>query len=707
MTELKTRDDFYKVLCGVSIPERAAQLVAEDQTREGSAELLGFAQYALEILESEGWTEEPQSVFFRRKIGRPLREVALPVYSLLVEEGALHLFGFHYDSTAVDPVILEQRIIERERTRLSGLVDLLRDPVFDLSSLADDLAVPHLQTLRDFVNSDKCRAIKYFIVTNQIKRERGRQEKTADGKVFTEVVDLERLFRWSRGTASRSEIEVNVKEMMGPERLIALRTPSTTDDVTTFLAVLPGRFLADLYEAYDNRLLELNVRSFLSAKGGVNKGIQETLKSPERRRFFLPYNNGIVMVVDELETEELGNGATEIKWLKGVQIVNGGQTTASLFKARRDLKKDDPLENVFIQAKIIRLNRRGDEAEIVKSISLYSNSQNKVEMADLGANEAFHRRLEQLAELEVDPRDGAFWFYERMRNAYAVKLMLEDSSASRRRWQDRHPKERVITKTDLAKYMMAWDRQAATVARGNQKCFNAFAQSYHVKPIKTDAAAEKEVTSDRYKETIGKVIVYRTAHKIVKGDKEAFTSNQINIATYTVAYLSRRVGGELDWKTIWRNQELSGEMQSVLKWFARSVSKYVDKVGAGRLGSEVCKKEGLFEEMWRELSDLPLPGEIPEPVEAKGRLNGGEEPPDPEDQNNISEVMSYAPERFAAVHAAAEANRDALSEYHIGVIRKLDALAQNGWLERPRPKQAKMFLTALAKLENFGLVESD
>jgi hypothetical protein len=493
---------------------------------------------------------------------------------------------------------------------------------------------------------------------------------------------------------------------MGPDRLIALRTPSTTEDVTTFLTVLPGRFLAELYETYDNRLLELNVRSYLSAKGGVNKGIQETLKSAERRRFFLPYNNGIVMVVDDLHAEDLGHGVNEIKWLKGVQIVNGGQTTASLFKARRDVKNDDPLENVFVQAKIIRLDRPGNAAEIVKSISLYSNSQNKVEMADLGANEAFHRRLEQLAAREVDPRDGFFWFYERMRNAYAVQLMLETSAASRRRWQEKHPKERVITKTDLAKYMMAWDRQAATVARGNQKCFNAFAQSYHVKPIKTDEAAEKEVTSDRYKEIIGKVVVYRSAHKIVKGDKEAFTSNQINIATYTVAYLSYRVGGELDWKTIWRSQELSGEMQSTLKWFARSVAKYIERVGAGRLGSEVCKKEGLFDDMCRALSDLHLPTDVAEPVEMKGKLTGGAEPTDPEDQNNISEVMSYAPERLAMVNTIAESNKDALSEHHLGVIRRLNALAQNGWPERPKAKQAKMFLTALAKLENYGLVES-
>jgi hypothetical protein len=710
VTEIRQLDDFYKMLCTVEIPERANQLVSEDPAREGTAELVAFASYTLDTLESEAWTAQPQQVFFRRKLGKPLREVVLPVYSLLEEEGALHLFAFHYDPSPEQPVQLEHRIVEREKSRLSGMVELLRDQRFDPAALGDDAAVPHLIALQKFLCSDRCRAIKYFVITNQLKKERTRPEKTTDGKVFNEVVDIDRLFRWSKGVATRSEIEVVIRDLLGPEKLIALRAPQTTDDVTTFLTVLPGRFLAELYENYDNRLLELNVRSYLSAKGGVNKGIQNTLKDSARRGFFLPYNNGIVMVVEDLLADELGNGVSELKWLKGVQIVNGGQTTASLFKARRDLKDQDPLQDVFVQAKIVRLNKPDRAAEIVKSISVYANSQNKVEMADLGANEAFHRRLEKLAEKEVDPNEGAFWFYERMRNAYATELMLEPSQAARKRWQQKHPKARVITKTDLAKYMMAWDRLPAVVARGGQKCFNAFAQSYHVKPIKTDEAAEIEITPDRYKEIIGKVVVYRTAHQIVRGDKELFTSNQINVATYTVAYLSRRVGGELDWKTIWRTQELSPEMRTVLKSFARHVMQYLESSSAGRLASEVSKKEGLFDDMWRALGDVKLPtdeaGRTIEPIEMKGRLDVGEETLDPDDELNVSEVMSYSPERFSNVRSVAEANTDALSEYHLGVIKKLDLLAQGGWPERPKAKQAKMFLNALARLENFGLVES-
>ena len=709
MNELKTLEDFYKVLCNVEVPDRARDIASDDPAKEGSADLFAFASYALEALESESWTSQPHQVFFRRKLGQPLREVALPAYSIMEEEGALHLFSFHWDNTEAEPRVIEQRVIERERQKLRALVDTLRDPRTALESI-DDPAVPHLKAIADFVRSERFKVLKCFVITNQRKNERARAEKTTDGKVVNEVVDIEKLFRWVKGVASRSEIEVTVSELLGPDRLLALRAPDTNEEVTTYLAVLPGRFLAELYENYDNRLLELNVRSYLSAKGGVNKGIQNTLKDARERSFFLPYNNGIVMVVEELAADDVSPGVADIRWMRGIQIVNGGQTTASLFKARRDARGDDPLQNVYVQAKIVRLNRKAPADEIVRSISQFANRQNKVEMADLGANEAFHRRVEKLAEKELDPRDGRNWFYERMRNSYATQLMLESSAASRRKWQAQHPKDRVVTKTDLAKYLIAWDRQPWIVAKGSQKCFDAFAQSHHVKPIRTDESAETEITSDRFKEIIGRVILYRTTHQLVRADRESFTSNQINVATYTVSYLSRRVAGQLDWKAIWRNQGLSDDLKALLKAFARRVSEVIDRVSQGRLASEVCKREGLFDELCRQLGDLPLPvdamGAPVEPVELRGYLDRGEDPVDPEDELIISEVLSYPMARIEALRRAADSNSDVLPEPQRGVIHNLSELALQGWTEKPKPKQAKMFLSAVATLENYGLIEA-
>lgn len=711
MTELSTPDDFYRLLRNVIVPDRATRIVAEDPSKEGTSELAAFAGYALETLEGESWTTQPQVLFFRRKMGRPLREVSLPAYSLLEEEGALHLFAFHYDPAPDAPFVLEQRVIEREKAKLEALVHILRSSDLDLAQLSGDVDTKQLESVRRFLRSDKCSVVKYFVVTNQRKSERSRAERTSDGKVFNEVVDIDRLYKWSKGTASRSEIEVLVSDYLGPERLTALSAPITSDEVTTYLTVLPGRFLAELYENFDNRLLELNVRSYLSAKSAVNKGIIDTIKSPERRGFFLPYNNGIVMVVDEVTTEHTSKNVVEIKWMKGLQIVNGGQTTASLFKARRELKDQGSLHEVYVQTKIVHLKNSTRSEEIVKSISKYANSQNKVEMADLGANEAFHRRIEKLAESELDPKEACYWTYERMRNSYATQLMLEASPAARKRWQATHPRDRVVTKTDLAKAILAWDRQPWLVARGGQKCFTAFAQSYHVKPIKSDEAAMAEVTRDRFYETIGKVILYRTVHKIVRSDREVFLSNQVNIATYTVAYISHRVRGEIDWKSVWKNQGVSPEFQRLMKAFARRVASFLDAASQGRLASEVSKKEGLFDDLLRALDGIDSSGELDgaslDVPELRGHLDEGSDPITPEEAATIAEVMAYTEERLGKIRAIAEQNRDAISAYHLGVIQNVDTLAKGGWSQNPKPKQAAMFLKAIATLENYGLLSAE
>ena len=118
----------------------------------------------------------------------------------------------------------------------------------------------------------------------------------------------------------------------------------------TFLLVLPGELISRLYDQYGARLFEFNVRSFLQARGNVNKGIRETLRSePER---FLAYNNGLTATADEIEVGQL-HGETVIRRLRGLQIVNGAQTTASIHRARKVDKID--ISRVAVSMKLTRV----------------------------------------------------------------------------------------------------------------------------------------------------------------------------------------------------------------------------------------------------------------------------------------------------------------------------------------------------------------
>ena len=116
-----------------------------------------------------------------------------------------------------------------------------------------------------------------------------------------------------------------------------------TPHYTSYLATISGHELVRYYELYGKRLLESNVRTFLSLRGNVNKGIYNTLRSDEKH-FFFAYNNGISATASEVDFD---NG--KIKSVKNLQIVNGGQTMSTIYKAKRD---GLDLDQVQVQMKL-------------------------------------------------------------------------------------------------------------------------------------------------------------------------------------------------------------------------------------------------------------------------------------------------------------------------------------------------------------------
>jgi hypothetical protein len=172
-----------------------------------------------------------------------------------------------------------------------------------------------------------------------------------------------------------------------------------------------------LYERYGQRLLELNVRSFLSVAGKVNKGIRQTIR--ENPAHFFPFNNGLALTAAAIETTWTSEEGLIITGIRGLQIVNGGQTTASIHRAHK--VDGAPLEAVHVQAKLTVIRTEGDDDrffDLVRQISLFANSQNKVNMVDLSANEPFHVELERIALRTWAPGEQSQWFYERARGSY-------------------------------------------------------------------------------------------------------------------------------------------------------------------------------------------------------------------------------------------------------------------------------------------------
>jgi hypothetical protein len=428
-------------------------------------------------------------------------------------------------------------------------------------------------------------SIRIFVITDGQVKTRNYAPQDIEGKqVRLEVMDIQRLFNhWQQGRP-RDELVVNFEELCGTP-LPSVWVPGVGDDEYDYaLTAVPGEALRFLYEKYGPRILEANVRSFLGVSSkGVNKGIRDSLKNNPAR--FMAYNNGIVVVADAAKLDRAADGSTGILWLQGMQIVNGGQTTASIYFAKKKNPEID-LSSVRVPAKIIvlRNGQTGDE-ELISNISRYANSQNVVKQSDLSANKPFHRELEKLSLRTYCPDGVGRWFYERSAGSYKVMLDKEAiTTIQKKKLQATIPTYRKITKPDLARYILTWEQKPNTVSLGSQKNFQAF----------MDDLAEREnlnetIVPDQnsFKEMIAKAILFKTAQKVIR---PLFPAFQGNITVYTVSVLALKFGNNLNLSKIWQEQAISHELQQQIAVWAHNVNEALYDSAKGRMISEWAKK---------------------------------------------------------------------------------------------------------------------
>ena len=432
------------------------------------------------------------------------------------------------------------------------------------------------------------------------------QDSGISGKtVKLEVMDIERLRRHTSEGKPRDELVVNFSEVSG-SALPCVYVPGGEGEYDYALTAIPGEALRFMYEQYGQRLLEANVRSFLSVKGkGVNAGIQATLKSsPE---LFMAYNNGLVLVADEALTAHLADGSPGILWLKGMQIVNGGQTTASIYFAKKRFPETD-LSRVRVPAKIIILKETDPAREdaLISDISRYANSQNSVKQSDLSANKPFHVEIERLADGVVCPDGVGRWFYERATGSYNTLLARQGTTPAKlKALKDAIPPSRKLTKTDLAKYVTAWDGLPEVVSLGTQKCFDRFMST--MPPGDGELPPPLPDVQD-FKLMVAKGILFKAVQKLARQNFQAF---QANVAAYTVSMIAVRFGDRFDLGRMWERQGVSSELLTQIAVWAKEVNEALHQTTGGRMISEWAKKPECKEAvLGRRYSD-PAPG-IPE-----------------------------------------------------------------------------------------------
>lgn len=421
--------------------------------------------------------------------------------------------------------------------------------------------------------------VRLILITNRILSARvdGREAGVLEGKPVTYGVwDLSRLFRYVSSGRSREEIVVDMEEYGGP--LPALPAHLTDAGYESYLLVVPGAQLASIYGRWGARLLEQNVRVFLQARGGVNKGIKNTIENdPE---MFFAYNNGITATAEEVIGHSVG-GRLMVTGLRNLQIVNGGQTTASIYAASQ--RKQIDLSKLFVQMKLSVIPPERAEI-VVPRISEYANSQNKVNAADFFANHPFHLRMKDFSQLTFAPSpDGTFreskWFYERARGQYQ-DARGNLSVAERKKFELEYPKKQVFSKTDLAKYVSVWEDLPHIVSRGAQKNFAHFA-SMIGKAWDDQPDAYNEAY---FRHLIAKAIVFRATEDLVTNQPWYEGGYRANAVAYSIAKLAHDVrvsGRAVNFEAIWRSQSMSSAMREALTIAAEQVMNVLTNPPSG------------------------------------------------------------------------------------------------------------------------------
>ena len=425
-----------------------------------------------------------------------------------------------------------------------------------------------------------------------------------------QIWDIERLFKVCGSDAGRQIIEINFKELLADGIPCMEASGTTTDDFKSYLCIIPGVLLADIYDRFGSCLLEGNVRSFLSTKVAVNKKIRTTImQKPER---FFAYNNGISATAMNVQIDSTPHGQFLIS-ANDFQIINGGQTTASLSSARFKDKAD--LSKIYVQMKltVIEKTREEEATGLVQDISRSSNSQNKVSDADFFSTHPFHVRMENCSKRLYAKAVGGsqyetIWFYERARGQY-LQNQMRLTTAQKKKFLLQHPKNQLITKTDLAKVRNTWNLLPFIVSKGAQTNFTEFAQKTSEEWNESDDGL---LFGDKYyQESVALCILFRYTESMIPSQPWYQQGYRANIVTYTIALLHKLVqiqfpGKDLDLMGIWSRQTVPEPVKQVLVELSELVyEKLTDEKRAVENVTQWCKREGCWESVKGILYSLP------------------------------------------------------------------------------------------------------
>lgn len=562
---------------------------------EGDFEKSAFINEAAKRLIEAEELDEFEPCYYEGT-GRKNRKLLVHGYSFdEVDESAKLLVSSYLGSEEVET--LTQTDLNRYFDRLTAFteeaVSGLIHPTVDESSACFGLAY-ELYRKRDDI-----RCFKFYLVTDQLLSNRIKdisEEKILGKTIEYSVWDISRFHRVHESKAGKDPLFIDFSKYVNQE-VYCLQAGEKQGEYKAYLCMIPAEVIAQIYDRFGSRLLEGNVRSFLSTKVKVNKGIRNTiLNEPE---MFFAYNNGISATATDADFRKTEHGLQLVS-ANDLQIVNGGQTTASLLMAKIKDKAD--LSNVYVQMKLSVVSPTTADV-VIPLIARYANSQNQISDADFFTNHPFHVRMEGFSRSKFAPavgvaQYGTYWFYERAKGQY-LNEQSKMTPSEKRKFALQNPRHQLITKTDLGKYHFSWEGYPHIVSLGPQKNFKQYAEWVSKKWNESDLVFNE----DFFKNCIAYAIIFKKTEKIVSAQPWYQNNFRPNIVTYTVAKLAHIIQQNfpeyaLDLRTIWTRQDLSDVLVRQLEVISKAVFDVIMDPEMGiQIITEWCKKPRCWEKV--------------------------------------------------------------------------------------------------------------
>jgi hypothetical protein len=473
--------------------------------------------------------------------------------------------------------------------------------------------------LRIFEIFKQIRKVRFFLLTDRITKIEDIPDKTESGIHFSyHIWDIGRLHGLQSSGAKREPIEIDLSQD-AQSYLPCIYVDDENPVYTSYLVIVPGKTLVDIYEKYGPRIFERNVRSFLQVRGVVNKGIRDTvLNEPE---MFLAYNNGLSTTAEDVALTEI-EGRKYITRIKNFQIVNGAQTTATLHYTY--YKFPDKVDLTFLQIPV-KLTVLQDPSELdfyVPKISEYANTQNKIDAADFTSNHKFHIQIEALSRRIRAPAIGGsqietYWYFERVRGQFADERNREKTASQKNAFDKRYPKNQKFDKTEIATFELICDCRPFDVCLGKQKNYKIFMAE--INENNTDFVPNEQY----FRNLIAKAILYKQTYSIVR--KKITGGYRPIIVSYTLALILYRAEQRIDLDRIWKQQDLSSDLKHVITEIIFDIRDFIIHSAEGKNVGEWCKKK----ECW----DLLLNQDIKIPERIKTAFIYGKSKPSELDEN--------------------------------------------------------------------------